>query len=156
MREEERDKLLHKAEVMFMKRKVDCKTDEKKRIYGIAANAIHRDRAYHVKDMTGCDAGFGQCTCGKIVKMKEKPFYCSSCGQRLSTKYGWSVDDYYNEKNSDDNRSDAKAIIGQLNEMYSKMDDIQETDICQDNENAMHYCGEIMGHIDNLIDVIEK
>lgn len=97
MTEQERDKLLHETETMFMRRKVDCKTGKRQKMYGVGANAIHRDRSYWIKD-ADMNVGFGRCICGEIVKLEKEPFYCSKCGQRLSTTWGWTTDDYYNEK----------------------------------------------------------
>lgn len=94
---QEEDKLLHETEIMFMRRKVACKTGKKQKMYGIGANAVHRERAFWLKDVDK-NLGFSRCICGEIVRLEETPFYCSKCGQKLSTEWGWTIDDYYNEK----------------------------------------------------------
>jgi hypothetical protein len=105
MTEQERDKMLHDAEVMFMKRKVDCKSEKTQRAYGTAINSIHKDRCYHVKDIFSFGAHLstcGRCVCGNIVSFTDNTHYCSRCGQRLSTNFGWTASDYYNEKGEND------------------------------------------------------
>lgn len=98
MTEQERDDLLSEIESMFLKRKVNCKTEKKRRMYGISANLIHRERSYKVTPVDA-NLGFGRCICGEIVKLDTEPFYCSKCGQRLSMTEGFTADNYYNEKN---------------------------------------------------------
>lgn len=94
---QEEDKLLHNIEVMFMKNKYRCKGAERQKMYGIGMNLVHKERA-HLIQVISEDIGIGKCICGELVKTSDEPFYCSKCGQRLSTKWGWTVDDYYNEK----------------------------------------------------------
>ena len=47
-------------------------------------------------------------------------------------------------------------IITKLNQMYETLDSIQEIQSIQDNHDLMNELGEIMGHIDNAIDIIKN
>lgn len=49
-----------------------------------------------------------------------------------------------------------ERIINELHKMYEKLDGFQETTFFQENEEYMYECGEAMGAIDNLIDLLEK
>lgn len=95
-KEKEMDAALHAAETMMMRNKVRCKTAEKQKVYGIAINSIHRDRPYFVQ--VDPVANIGHCICGEVIKLDNETAYCSVCGQKLSRVWGWTVDDYYNEK----------------------------------------------------------
>ena len=95
--EQERDNELHQAEVLFLKNKMKCKTKSKQQSYGVAINAVHKARAYKLTNMD-TETNTGLCVCGRITDIIDEPFYCKYCGQRLSAKWGWSINDYYNEK----------------------------------------------------------
>ena len=97
MTTQEEDKLLHDTEVMFMRNKHRCKGARRQKMYGIGMNLVHRERACLIKPIDE-KLQIAKCICGEIVKTSDEPFYCSKCGQRLSTEWGWTVDDYYNEK----------------------------------------------------------
>jgi len=96
MSEHERDKLLYDAEVMCMRNKENCKTEKRRKLYGVASIAIHKDRSYLLTNIDK-DAGKGFCSCGKTVSIIDGTFYCKHCGQRLSSESGWSTNDYYGE-----------------------------------------------------------
>lgn len=96
MTEQERDKLLHDTEIMCLKNKENCKTEKKQKMYGVASVAIHRDRTYLLRNIDK-ETDTGICSCGRVTDIIDEPFYCKYCGQRLSAKAGWSVENYYNE-----------------------------------------------------------
>lgn len=48
------------------------------------------------------------------------------------------------------------CIITKLNQMYETLDNMQEIQSIQDNPDLMNELGEIMGHIDNAIDIINN
>jgi hypothetical protein len=89
MTEQERDQLLNEAEIMFLRSKDNCKTKNKKIMYGVASAAIHRDRNFLLTKIDK-DTDTGICSCGRVTDIIDGPFYCKYCGQRLSAKSGWS------------------------------------------------------------------
>lgn len=97
MTEQERDKVLHNAEVRVMKNKINSKNIEVQKQYGAMAVAIHRDRTMLLRCIDK-DKNVGICACGNLVEICDKPIYCKYCGQRTSGTFGWTVDDYYNER----------------------------------------------------------
>ena len=96
MTEQERDKLLFEAELMCLKRKVECKTKNKQLMYGHLANTIHKDRCFWITNIDN-ETETGLCACGRVTDIIDEPFYCKYCGQKLSTKFGWTIHNYYNE-----------------------------------------------------------
>lgn len=49
-----------------------------------------------------------------------------------------------------------RSIISKLNQMYETLDKIQEIWIVNENKKLMNELGEIMGHIDNALDIIKN
>lgn len=76
MTEHERDKLLYNAEIMCLKNKENCKTDKKKKLYGVASVAVHRDRNYLLTSIDE-ETNTGICICGRVTDIIDAPFYCS-------------------------------------------------------------------------------
>ena len=97
MSEKERDDLLHDAEVLCLKKKIDIKGEKTKKLYGVLSVAIHKDRTFLVNKIDK-ETMTGICSCGRVVDICDEPIYCRYCGQRTSGKFGWKVEDYYNER----------------------------------------------------------
>lgn len=48
-----------------------------------------------------------------------------------------------------------RTILANLNQMYETLDNIQDLWSVQGDQELMNELGEIMGHIDNAIDIIK-
>ena len=97
MNENERDELLHDAEVLCLKKKIDIKSDSIKKLYGALSIAVHKDRTYLLRQIDN-ETQTGICCCGRVIDICDTPIYCRYCGQRTSGIFGWKMEDYYNER----------------------------------------------------------
>lgn len=65
MNEKERDNLLHDAEVLCLKKKIDIKKENIKKLYGVLSTAIHKDRTFLVGEIDK-ETMTGICSCGRV------------------------------------------------------------------------------------------
>lgn len=103
MTEPERAKLLMDTEVMLIKRKAGVTKDEKlQEQYGVAAIAIRRDNTFKLSNVD--ELGVGICVCGRPVDgTTDEPVYCRYCGQRVSSYFGYTMDNYWLQKGDNNN-----------------------------------------------------